>query len=73
MDDRLRPWLKEQMAKMPKIDEYVRYVLFEEADDHYRLGWMPSRFDGGLIGTPHGYYSILMVWRCECPMPKLST
>jgi hypothetical protein len=40
-----------------------RYVPHHLAEDYCRLGWMPLC---ALDGTVHGYWSVLMVWLCDC-------
>ncbi len=46
--------------------EIVRYAKHHLVDDYLRLGWVPSGIDGGLIGTPHGAYAILIQFICCC-------
>ncbi len=44
------------------------FVLHDRAGDYLRLGWCPSLCDRSpaLDGTPHGQYSVLMSWICQC-------
>lgn len=44
-------------------DRYVKFVRYEEIEDHHRLGWM--LFDDPLP-FPHGKWSVGMRWVCEC-------
>jgi hypothetical protein len=45
-----------------------RFVRHDRAGDYLRLGWCPSLCDRSpaLDGTPHGQYSVLMSWICQC-------
>lgn len=44
---------------------YFRYVPHHRALDYARLGWDIA---DTLDGTPHGFWSVLMIWRCGCPL-----
>lgn len=48
-------------------DHYAKYVSLRLVDDHLRLGWLPTTIDGGLHGTGHAEWSIIMVAVCPCP------
>jgi hypothetical protein len=41
-----------------------RYVPHGKAHTYAMLGW---HIADTLADTPHGQYSILMVWLCQCP------
>jgi hypothetical protein len=52
-----------------------RFVLHHDALDYLRLGWCPSLCDRSLCdrslaldSTPHGQYSVLLSWLCQCPL-----
>jgi hypothetical protein len=47
-------------------ETHLRYVRHRDVLDYARLGWLPD-FDA-LDGTHHGQYSIIMEWRCQCPI-----
>lgn len=53
-------------------NEYVAFVRLDDVEDYCRLGWMPSSIDGGLIGTPHGDWSIIMAWKCGCQIRRIA-
>jgi len=40
-----------------------RFIRHHAVLDHARLGWMVV---DTLEGTPHGHWSVLMAWICEC-------
>jgi hypothetical protein len=40
-----------------------RFVPHDRTIDYLRLGWCPSP---ALDDTPHGQYSVLMSWICQC-------
>jgi hypothetical protein len=48
--------------------EVLKFVRHGDIDDHLRVGWMPTGIDGGLVGTYHGQWAILMQWICGCPV-----
>jgi hypothetical protein len=52
----------------PPIDEFVLFARASRAEDYLRLGWMPVSIDGGLVGTNHGQFSIIVRWPCKCPV-----
>lgn len=49
----------------------LRYVKLHDVENYSRLGWVPTSIDGGLVGTPHAAYAIIMVWQCSCHPPSL--
>lgn len=59
-----------QPASRPMIDEILQFVRHDDVEAYMQLGWQPTSIDGGLIGTPHGVYSIIMVWPCQCPLRR---
>jgi hypothetical protein len=40
-----------------------RFIRHHKVEDHCRLGWMIA---DTLEGTPHGQWSFLMAWLCDC-------
>ncbi len=46
-------------------DVIYRKVLIDQADDFLLLGWVPTNT---LVDTTHGFWSVLMMWMCACPM-----
>lgn len=40
-----------------------RYVRFADIDAYIELGWY---FDGGQMHMPHGAYSVILEWLCDC-------
>ncbi len=50
-------------------ETWLKFVRLREVDRHLKLGWLPSGIDGGLIGSRHAQYAIIMQWICECPIP----
>ena len=44
-------------------ERIFRYVAHHQVLDYARLGWTIA---DTLAGSPHGEYSILMVWLCDC-------
>jgi hypothetical protein len=63
--------LSDDSAELPPI----KFVPHGAVEDHLRLGWQPCGIDGGLVGTPHGEWSIMMEWICRCPLknPPISS
>jgi hypothetical protein len=54
-----------------KHDEIVlKYAPHAYIEDYLKLGWLPSGIDGGLFGTPHGRYSIIVEFLCCCGRPE---
>jgi hypothetical protein len=54
------------MKKSSSMTNYImKYVRFSWIDDYFRVGWMLA-WGRGLTGTPHGHWSALMEWRCDC-------
>lgn len=51
-------------------EEILQFVRHEDVESYMQLGWQPSGIDGGLVGTPHGQYAIIMVWPCGCPLAR---
>lgn len=43
---------------------YIRYVRIHDVERYVRCGWLPT---DGLEGTPHGHWSVMCVWICDCP------
>lgn len=50
------------------MTSFHRYATFDKAMDYVRLGWMPLPT---LDGTPHGRWSVHLIWLCNCPPPKI--
>ena len=49
-------------------EQIVAYVRIPDIDDHLKMGWL---YLTDLLGTPHGEWSVLMEWKCPCPIPQL--
>jgi hypothetical protein len=47
--------------------QYFRYVRHENIADYERLGWLVV----AELHPPHGQYSVLMQWLCDCPVPAV--
>lgn len=45
----------------------LKFIRHTEAEDYCRLGWMIIDWLPG----PHGAWSCLGEWCCQCPVPKL--
>jgi hypothetical protein len=45
--------------------QYFRYVRHENIADYEGLGWLVV----AELHPPHGQYSVLMQWLCDCPVP----
>jgi hypothetical protein len=49
---------------MKKPGEYLFHIVRHyQVEDFLRLGWMPHN---SLSGCTHGYWSVLVEWRCSC-------
>ncbi len=44
-----------------------RYVPFDRVPAMLALGWLVE----GELHAPHGLWSCLMVWLCDCQVPEL--
>ncbi len=49
-------------SRLPRL---FRYCPIDSLDDALRLGWAPS----ATLHNPHGAYSVLVEWLCDCPAP----
>ena len=54
-------------------EHYVKFCRHDDVEQHLQLGWMPAAIDGGLIGTPHAHWSIILVWPCGCELRQPSS
>jgi hypothetical protein len=51
------------MISWRHVTKYMRYVPHDQAEAFCRVGWcIADAFDG----TPHGAWSFLAAWLCEC-------
>ena len=51
-------------------EQWLKFVRHAAVEEHLRQGWCPAGIDGGLHGTNHGRYAIIMEWMCKCPIPS---
>jgi hypothetical protein len=42
-----------------------RYCPYAHLDDMIKVGWVPL----GPTPGPGGFYSMMVVWQCDCPAP----
>ena len=52
------------MISWRHVTQYARYVPHWLAQDYARMGWCIC--GDVLDGTPHGAYSVLCAWLCDC-------
>jgi hypothetical protein len=53
------------MISWRHVTQWTRYVPHERAEDYCRLGWcIADAFEQ----TPHGAYSVLCAWLCQCKL-----
>jgi hypothetical protein len=48
------------------VTRYYLYVAFNGVWPYLRLGWLVDGFAPG----PHGARFVIMVWLCDCEVPK---
>jgi hypothetical protein len=51
---------------------YLAFVRIEDEGRFERVGWRRAKPCGGLLGTPHGQWAVIMEWHGEGepPMPS---